>query len=486
MTDLLIVHATIITMDPARRVLEDAAVLVRDGAIAAVGPSRTLLPQAGGADIIDAAGQVLMPGLIDAHGHSGHGFTRTIGAGRPGLWEKACDAIYAHASTPDFWRLDGMLLALERLKLGVTTGVTFLGGGGGILTGDMAMRTDDPIYADAHLQSIATLGTREILAVGPRQQPEPQRYSYPDREGCPTRAIDFATHMSVCEAIVAGWHGAREGRIRIALMSQMMHPAVLRADPAFEALMLDQSRAVRACARERGLLFMQDGHTRGTILYAHEEANLLGPDSLFSHSTNLTAEEIALCAETGTVIVHNPSAIASILGRCPAPELIEAGARVVLGSDGPGPDRSCDMFRHMFQAMRYHRRHFQDPAILPEGKTLEMCTIDAAHALGLGDEIGSIEPGKRADLILIDTHVPHLSPLIMPVHQVVHFASGADVSTVIVDGHVVMRDRKVRTIDEAGILEAVGDMSREIMKRTGLDRQVAPVDGFWGHSRLPV
>ena len=484
MNDLLITHATAITMDPQRRVLEDAAVLIRDGRIAQIGPSAELTGAFASTEVLDATGKVLLPGLIDSHGHSGHGFTRALGAGQPGLWEEACEQVYAHASTPDFWRVDGMLLAMERLKFGVTTGVSFFGGGGGILTGDMAMRTDDPVYADAHLKSVAGLGVREFLVVGPRQQPFDTTYSYPEGSGSSPRPVSFAEHMRVCEAIADLWHRQAGGRIHIALMSQMMHPSLLEQDTSFRRQITGQSRWVRERARERGLLFMQDGHTRGTIEYAYEEADLLGPDSLFSHSTNLAENEIELCAQTGTVIVHNPSAIASILGRCPAPELIEAGARVVLGSDGPGPDRSCDMFRHMFQAMRYHRRHFQDPTVLPEGKVLEMCTINAADALGLGDEIGSIEVGKRADLILVNTRVPHLSPLIMPVHQIVHFASGADVDTVLVDGAVVMRDGRVQTVSEADLIEEVVEMSRDIMKRTGFADRIETVPGFWGHARL--
>src|SRR5690606_11150031 len=99
-----------------------------------------------------------------------------------------------------------------------------------------------------------------------------------------------------------------------------------------------------------------------------------------------TTDIDALCG-TGASVIHNPSAIMSIMGRCPVPELIEAGVNVCLGSDAGAPDRGFDMFRHMAHAMHYHRRHFRDPAVLPEGKALELCTIDAARALGLKHEI---------------------------------------------------------------------------------------------------
>ena len=118
------------------------------------------------------------------------------------------------------------------------------------------------------------------------------------------------------------------------------------------------------------------------------ELGLLGANAFMSHAIDLTPGDIEACVATGTSIVHNPSAIMSIRGRCPVPELIDAGVTVALGSDGAAPDRSYDMFRHMFQCMHYHRRHFRDSGVLPHGKLLEMVTIDAARALGLEREIG--------------------------------------------------------------------------------------------------
>jgi cytosine/adenosine deaminase-related metal-dependent hydrolase len=152
-----------------------------------------------------------------------------------------------------------------------------------------------------------------------------------------------------------------------------------------------------------------------SVKYANDVLGLLGPDVILSHATNLTGEEIKLIASTGTRISHNPSSVFSMNGRCPATELIDAGAIVMLGSDGVAPDRSFDMFRHMFQATRYHRYFFHDAKVLPAGKVLEMATIDAARALGMDKEIGSLEPGKKADIILVDWFKPHLVPMNMPV-----------------------------------------------------------------------
>ena len=156
----------------------------------------------------------------------------------------------------------------------------------------------------------------------------------------------------------------------------------------------------------------------------------------------------------------------------------------MLGSDGSAPDRSYDMFRHMFQATRYHRFYFRDPNVLPAGKVLEMATIDAAKALGMEKEIGSLEAGKKADVILLDWFKPHMVPMNMPVYRVVYFAEGTDVATVIVDGKVLMRDRKVLTVNEEQILTRAQQQADLAIKRSGLESLTAMPAGFWGKTKL--
>jgi len=232
------------------------------------------------------------------------------------------------------------------------------------------------------------------------------------------------------------------------------------------------------------LLFTQDGHTTGTVKFA-DDLGLLGPDALLSHATEFTDEEIAILARTNTRIVHNPSANAATRRRFQLVELLDAGVTVMLGSDGVAPDRSYDMFRHMFQAMRYHRFHWRDTNVLPAGKVLEMVTVDAARALGMEKEIGSLEAGKKADVILIDWWRPHMVPMNMPLYRVAYFANGNDVSTVLVNGRVLMRDRRVLSVNEDTVLTLAQREADLAIKRTGLGRLVETPEGFWGRSRLP-
>ena len=480
MADILITNGTVITMDPERRVLERGAVAIQGHRILEVGEAAAIEKRHRAPRIIDATRKVVMPGFIDGHAHAGHGLVKTLGGGRGDLWYQACERIYTLGSTEDYWRAEALLSAVERLKCGTTCGVSYLGGG------DDVMRTDEPVYGARHCEAVRTVGIRNVLAVGVCRPPFPKTFGRWDGARRTDAAVGFERQLETCDALIQEWHGRAEGRVRIALTFPVQHPdAEARGQAPVEAVR-GQARAVRDLARKRGVIFTQDGHRDGSLKVAHDALDLLGPDALFSHSVNLTEQEIALCAETGTKICHNPSANISILGRCPVPELLDAGVTVMLGSDGTAPDRGYDMFRHMWQCMHYHRRHFRDTSYLPPGKVLEMATIDGARALGLDAEIGSIEAGKKADLILVDLFKPHLYPLNMSVYRIAYFANGADVDTVLVDGKVLMEARKVLTVDEADVLEFAQRETEAMLDRVGIQSLLEFPPNFWGHSRYLV
>ena len=470
MTDLLIRGGTVVTMDPARRVIPDGAVAIEGGRIQAVGPAAAL-PQAA-ARVIDASGHAVLPGLIDGHAHAGHGLVKTLAGGDSGAWMAACQRIYTLASPPAFWRAEARLAALERLRFGVTTGVSLLGGG------DSVMRTDTPDAGAAHCAAVAEIGIRAIAAVGPTRPPHPRTYADADgRE----HAVSFEQQLETCGRLIEDWHGGAEGRIAIATLMPVYREVV--HDPAAVALIERQGRAVRELGRRYGTLFHQDGHRSGSIAMAHAMFGLLGPDAFLSHCTDLTDADIdALCA-TGTTVVHNPSAIASVRGYCPVPRLLDRGVTVFLGSDGTAPDRSGDMFRHMFQCMRLHQREHRDERLMPPGKLLEMVTIDAAGALGMADRIGSLEPGKLADVVTVDLHKPHLYPPDMPVWRLACFANGQDVDTVVVGGRVLMHGRQVPHVDADDVLASAAVEADAMLDRSGLRGLLAEPASIWGAAR---
>ncbi|OZB16301.1 MAG: amidohydrolase [Rhodobacterales bacterium 34-62-10] len=461
--DLLLRCATVVTVDPERRVIEDGWVAVDGDRIAAIGTGA--LPPA--RRVIDRPGLIAMPGLIDAHSHAGHGLVRAAGDGDGDLWFQICADIYAHAATPGFWLAEQRLAQLERLMGGVTTAVSLLGGGADVY------RTDTIAAGEAHCAATVESGLRTIMAVGPGRLPFPRLFA-PDRY-----PVSFEAQMEVCADLIARHNDVLTRRTGVALIMpvytadhMVAHGDEIRA----------MSSAMRALQDRTGVLFTQDGHREGSIALARD-LGLLSPRAALGHSVELTPADFDALRETGATIIHNPSAIMSIIGRCPVPELLEAGVTVCLGSDAGAPDRGFDMFRHMAQAMHYHRRHFRDPAVLPEGKTLELCTIDAARALGLESEIGSLEIGKKADIILLDGRKPHLWPPVMVLNRITHFASAADVDTVIVNGQVLMEQRHIPHLDADTILDQAALEAERVFSATGHEGARTESDEIWGQPR---
>ncbi len=477
MLDLRIDHGVVITLDGRRRVIADGSVAIAKDRIVAVGPTEALKQSHPARKTIDASRKAVIPGLIDAHAHAGHGLIKTLGAGRSDLWYEACHVVYKTASPASFWHAEAQLAALERLRFGVTTGVSLLGGG------DSVMRTDEPEYADAHFEGVRDVGTRSVVAIGPTRPPHPAAYVRIEGGRRKRLNVSFEQQMATCRTLIDRWHGTQGRRLNVAMLTPTLrdeHRASMDAALFDEAVR--QARLARELSRDAGVIFTQDGHQKGSVELAHA-LGLLGPDALLSHSTDLTPQEIALCASTATRIAHNPSAIASVYGRCPAPELIDAGVVVALGSDGTAPDRSADMFRHMQQCMHYHRRHFRDASLMPPGKVLEMATIDAALALGMADDLGSLETGKKADVVLVDLAKPHLYPFNMPVFRLVCFAQGADVDTVIVDGRVVLKGGKPTQVKTEAVLEAAQRESEQMLDRARLRSLTREPAGIWRATR---
>jgi cytosine/adenosine deaminase-related metal-dependent hydrolase len=194
-------------------------------------------------------------------------------------------------------------------------------------------------------------------------------------------------------------------------------------------------------------------------------------------------ESVDIIARTGTHVAHCPRAHRVYLnkGRLPVPELIDAGVTVALGSDFCGMDRSWNLWEDIYLAPRLHRRLKLDPSLLPAGKILEMATIDGAKALGMDDKIGSIEPGKDADIIVVDLFTPHSVPFFMETQRLAYFAKGSDVKTVMVQGQVLMEDRKVLSVSEDDVLDWADEEAQQTVRVFGLEPLMESNDHYWKH-----
>lgn len=481
MQELLFHDATVISMDRNRAIHEHTSVAVRDGRIAEMGPAANLRDRYRSARIIDCRRKAVMPGMVDLHGYLGGSLLKSAGQNLSGGARRAMlENLLPDYTDEAWWQADAQLNALERLKMGTTCMFSMMGGNG--------TRTDDVAFTRIAACELERIGLRTRIGLGPARPPWPRRFTY-WRDGVKTeRMVSFDEIIGNCERLLSEHkQGGGAGIVDYGLALSRIgnrneHDPVW--SPEREQWVRKQAEAILHLQRKHGVTFWT--HMYGNAIeYAHDEKlGLLGPDTVLSHCTGISERSIAILRDTGTHAAHHPRAarIYTYPGRCPVPELIDSGVTVALGSDSPST-HNCDLFMDMKAAIDQQRIHFKDANVLPPGKVLEMATIDGCKALGLDRELGSVEVGKKADLITIDLFQPHLYPLDMLVYRLVYNATGADVADVTVGGRLIMADRKILTIDEAEVLERAQDVYRSFAERSGLAAHTANPERFWGASR---
>lgn len=475
--DILVTGGTVVTMDAGFRVIERGAVALRGDRIVAVGPADELAPRYEAIRTIDAGGKIVLPGLIDAHAHAGHGLTKGLAEGRGGTrWLELMERLYHRAATPEFWYAEGLLSATERLKFGVTTGLAMPGS---------SPRIDDLRPAGESIRAYEEVGLRYVLAIGPPDGPWPRKFVR-WQDGRPSeRSVTLEEALATSEEAVQTFNGRSGVRIRISLGPSSLAPGYApdAARASEEALL--QARELRRLADTYGVSLHT--HAYGGMIFqaARDYPELLGHDLSLAHCTGIGPDEVQLLADAGVSVVHGPYTHAYIAARCPVVELVEAGVTVAIGTDGSAPDRSFDLLAQVHPAMQLQRVHFADAAALPAGKALAMVTIDAARALGLDRDLGSLEVGKKADLIVVNARQPHLAPhaaALAPL-RLAYAASGADVETVIVNGWVLMERRRLLTVDEAAVL-ALAQREADALLDRGAAREALDLPaGFWTGAR---
>ncbi|WP_328803866.1 amidohydrolase family protein [Paracoccus xiamenensis] len=423
--------------------------------------------------MIDCRGKLLLPGLIDAHGHAGHCLIRGIGADTSPLWMKIVTPTYWHQTTRDFWAAEGMVSGLERLRAGVTTGVSII---------SSMPRSDDPEFAVAHAHAYAQLGLRNIICTGPAGLPWPREVTRWETGSPVRRSISLTEMMDGAEATIQTLDGQADGRIKVYLTPFTIVPSIETSnistpDQAVKLTAEDRhhARVVRELARKYGVRLHSDAFAGHIRLAAQDTENaLLGPDIHIQHCWGISPAEIDILAETQTPVTHAPP------GRnTPVIEMMARGITVAVTTDGTAPNRYFDLLQtaRLFQSVQHvlrgHDRYF-----FPPGKAFEMITIDAAKVLGLDHEIGSLEVAKKADLLVVDMGAPHLTPDWQPVHRLIAQGVGSDVRTVMVNGKLIMEDRRITSVDEAEALAEGNRVARELVTRAGLTEHLR--DPGWG------
>ena len=455
MFDILMIHGVVIPMDEEHRIYQDGYVAITGDTIAAVGDMRELsvLPEA--KRILDAAGNAVLPGLVDGHGHAGHCLVKTMGEHLDSAWEPMAEEIYYRCTDEAFWYAEGALAAAERVKFGITTGVSMIGNTPQI---DML----EPLAAN--LEASSSVGIRQLSGIGCANGPWPKHARRFLKDGT-VKEYDVTPHM----AYETTRRAVRELNGKYPAASCIVAPGRMGRRPGeSDEANIRHNRTMHEIAMEYGTPL----HTHafgGDVQFLYDTTPEVLRETLsLTHSTGYSDRELDILAETGAYVFHGPTTRSAIRKFCPVYKMMKRGVHVAVVTDGTAPDRSFDIWRDMKNVQLLQRTSESDTDILPCGKVLELVTKEPAKALGIWDQVGSLEPGKKADVIVVNVHQPHLAPFgIMPVQRLVYHAMGQDVDTSIIDGKIVMENRKLMLADEAKILKDAETAFFAMMERFG-------------------
>jgi len=435
--DVVVHNGPVVTMNADFDVIPDGLIGIKNGRIQQVSakPEGAGLPAA--KETIDATGGIILPGLINTHTHLPMTLFRGLADDLPlPVWlNEHIFPAEANYINPESVRLGALLGCAELILSGTTT-------------------CCDGYFLEDHVAgAVHQSGLRAVLGHGVIDFPAP---GVPD----PSRNIQAAL------AFVEKWRDA----------SALIKPSVFCHSP-YTCSVETLKRAKKIAAAEGVLFQIHVAETKNEFDQALKDhgltpvayldrIGLLDCDTLLVHAIWLKNSDIKVIAHRqAAVSVTTESEMKLASGIAPVPELIQAGITVGLGTDGCASNNDQDLFGEMDVTAKLHKVNALDPTVMDSRTVLTMATIGGAKAIGLEKEIGSLEIGKQADVIVLDTRSPHLFPIYNPVSHLVYSARGSDVRDVIVAGRVILKDRRLLTMDMADIYEKVTVLSRRIRKK---------------------
>ncbi|MCL4458929.1 MAG: amidohydrolase [Chloroflexi bacterium] len=462
--DLLIVGGTIITMDPQRRVLREGAIAVAGSRIIAVGEAdehgQAVLigeQEYSAPKVIRCVGKAVIPGLVNAHTHMFQDLGRGLGDDLD-LWPWLSKFMwpFAAAVTSDDAYVAALLACVEMIKSGTTC----------VLDNHYQPTDTDTILRIG--DAMQTVGIRGVIARGIK-----------GRQSAVSKKMRLSEALFVYSAeeeLAITEECIRVVNFRKGNMVQVW-PAPLNIIYVDQPLVVASYQLAEKydvgchthCSEAKidpDIYLEEYGQRPIEWLY---EVGLLSPRMSIAHGIWLSDREIELVGKTHACIVYNAVCNAYMAsGVARIPELVRAGATVALGSDGPASNNNEDMLEVLKTAVLLQKVSRLDPLAISAEQVFEFATLGGARALGLEAEIGSLEPGKRADIVIVDLEQPHISPVHRPLSSIVYCANGNDVLTTIIDGEIVMEDRVVKTVSEADIVREAQRRADSIVARAGL------------------
>lgn len=461
--DYLFKHGTVITMDRERRIIEDGAVAVKDNRIADVGTTKDLEAKYQAKEVIDASKRFIMPGFVNIHNHSFNLYTRFMTIPMDGVnpadfgdvltrwyWPKVEDN-----NTLEIAYLGGLLCAAEMVQHGVTTTADMLEGANVI-----------PGGLDQVAKGFMEAGLRGVLSFEASERVSKEHGELANQEN-----VQF----------IKKWNKVPDST----LTGRLSVHTAFSCSPEYLQMVREWADKLQAGIQmhiaqttyEVEFIKKHHGHT-GSVFFL-DDLGFLGPDVIAAHCIYVSDREIEILKDKDVKISYNvKSNLNAANGVAPVPKFIEAGLTVGLGLDGIN---IMDMHEMMTHCAFTIRNHHLDRTLMPPETVLEMATINGAKALQMEDEIGSLEPGKKADLILVDTrNKVHLTPVFNIWTAAALAARGSDVELVMVDGQIKVKDYCLLNVDVPHLIKEVERTARDFSAR--IDR--TPVRDSWKLSTI--
>lgn len=444
MKELVITNGMVMTMNARDELIDNGAVIIKGGRIEAVGPTKELQQQHPQAKELDASGMAVMPGLINTHTHLSMTMTRGI-----------ADDIDAVKWLPAIWAIE-KYISPESVYAGAMLGIAEM-----IASGTTCFN-DHYFIMEEVARAVEETGIRADLAEGIMENRNKKKGQKDLEKGC---------------QFVSDWNGKADGRIRTRIGPHSLYTCsselVEKSRACADELGVGMHMHVAESAMEVKLLGKS---AKGPTSVQHLDAlGIIRSDFVSAHGLNIDEEDMRILKERGSGIAHCPQAYGKV-GGYPFPKVdqwLKAGVHVGIGTDGVASNNNLDIFDEMRFATMARKLQARDGRVLPARQILRIATIGGAEVLGLADEIGSLEAGKKADIILVDFRKPHLTPIHNIPGHLVYSANGSDVDTVIVDGQIIMQNRKFLTLDVNEVMNHAQSVFEKMLKKGGWKATIA-------------
>lgn len=430
----------VVTMDGAGTVLEPGVVEIEDGRLVHVGAQ----PSPEGAETISARGLIVVPGLVNTHCHLSQQLGRGLADDVDLLtWLRGRIWPYEAALGEEDVETSALGCALEQIRNGVTT-IADPGGQ----------------HVDGAGRALQRAGIRGFLGRSTMDEPE----------GVPeSRRESTEETLAVQDDLAARWDGAAEGRLRF---SYTLRTIFNCSDELIEASAERARRLGTPLQMHIAEVPAENEHTqatRSTTTVRHlGRLGVLGPWFLGAHAVWVEDEEIELLAESGAAVSHNLASNLRVLGMPRIADMLDAGVLVGIGTDGAPANNRMSLIDELWAATLLQKGLRLDPTALDARTAFAMATREGARALGLGDEIGSLERGKAADLVLLDPATVNMTPVHDPVSALVTAAKSENVHSVMCAGRWLLREREIAVADEREVLAEAQERAEAVARRAGL------------------